>query len=834
MRESICRRGGDLFLHVERVWHDVRHGARVFVRNPALTTIAVLSIACGTGANVAMFSVADAMLLRPLPVSRPDELLAIGFKSEKATRVEQGRTSYLDYQDLRGRIRAFDGILAYDYETAGMTLRPDDPPRVRFATFISDNFFSVLGVPLPLGRAFHGDEVAAGASARVVILTDAVWRADFNADAAVVGRTMTIGGLDFTIVGVAPASFAGLHPFVREAVFLPMGVLPLIGDAHPRDVLERRHARTFELKGRLRTGVSVAEARAELDAVGRALEQAYPESNLGYGISAQTELAYKFEGRPLDASLIVLLLTLSIAVLCVACANVAGLLASRAPVRAREMSLRLAIGAGRGRLVRQLLTETLAIAVAGGLAGLVVAQAGIEVLRGIQFPSDMIAPPVFELDRRALGVSLLVAMASAFLAGLGPAFQTTRVDLAGALKASDHARRRHRPSVRSALVAIQVALSLVLLTVTTFTWQTFTRELRTGPGFRTTQIAKVTIDAGQANYRNADLSRFFTGILEEARALPGVRSASLTSSIPLFSYSFASVIRDGEELHDGETGRLAWAASVDDRYFTTMEIPLVSGRAFTPADRVASAGVAIVNTVMARQLWPDGDVVGKSLRVVDQGGRVVTIVGVAQPTTQQFPGERPQPAIFFPFEQQPRGQVVLLARTEGPSASVLEALQAVARRPDPSVPVFDGQTIERFYYVLVTAQFGTVVRMVAGVGLMGMALTMVGLYGLVSYAVSRRTREIGIRMAVGATHRNVVQMVLGQCMVPVWLGLPLGLALSAVTASALVGMVPIESRLTAGVYWFVVPVVVAVTSLAAAIPARHAARINPTAALRCE
>ena len=497
------------------------------------------------------------------------------------------------------------------------------------------------------------------------------------------------------------------------------------------------------------------------------------------------------------------------------------------------MSLRLAVGAARGRLVRQLLTETLILALVGGAAGLLVAQLGIHVLRGIQFPSDVIAPPMFELDRRALAFSLAIAMASTILAGLGPAMQTTRVDLAGSLKSSDRSRRR-RPTVRAFLVTIQVALSLVLLTVSTFVVQAFASELRNGPGFRTTHIAKVTIDASQRHRREAELAAFFSGILQQARALPGVRSASLTSAMPLFSFRLASVIRDGEDPQDGETGRVAWEASVDDRYFETMGTPLVAGRAFTTADRADAEPVAIVNTVLASQLWPDGDAIGQQVQVLDQGGRRITIVGVVQRTTQGHPGEPPQPAIFFPFDQQPRTQVVLLAHTEGPSATVLEALQDVAGRPDPELPVYDAQTIERFYYVLVTAQFGTVVRMVAGVGLMGMVLTMVGLYGLVSYAVSRRTREIGIRMAVGATHGNVVRMILRQGMAPVWFGIPLGLVLSAMAASLLVGMVPTGQRLTSDIYWVVLPVIVVVTALAAGIPARHAARINPTVALRDE
>jgi predicted permease len=820
---------------IERVWQDLRHGTRVFARHPGLTAIAVLSIACGTGANVAMFSVADAMLLRPLPVFSPSDVLAVGFKVERIPGVVQSRASYQDYEDLRARARSFEGLVAYDYETVGLSSRAGDRPRVRFASFVSDNFFSVLGVDLPLGRGFRPDEARAGTPARVVILTDALWRTDYDADPSVVGRSLRVGGIDFTIVGVAPKAFSGLHAFVRESVFLPIGTLPIVVDSQRPDVLEARDARVFGLKGRLRPGLTRAQAQAELTTIAHELEQTYPVTNQGLRLLAQTEFAFKVEQRPLDASLIVVLLTLSVAVLCVACANVAGLLASRAPVRAREMSLRLAIGADRGRLVRQLLTESLGIALAGGASGLLVGQLGIVVLRGIQFPSDMIAPPTFELDQRALAVSLAVAMASALLVGLGPAIHTTRVDLASALKSSDQSNeRRRRMPLRSVLVAVQVALSLVLLTVATFAFQAFSKELRNGPGFRTTQIAKVTIDAGQAHYSETDAARYFQRVLADARALPGVRSASVTSTMPLFSHRFASLAREGEILPDGDAGTPAWSNSIDDLYFDTMNIPVVAGRAFTAGDDGNAAGVAIVNTMLARHLWPDGDAIGRRLRVVDQGGRWVTVVGVVQPNTYGFPGERPQDAVFFPYVQWPRGQMVLLAHTAGESASVLDALRDLAQRPDPAVPVFDVQTIERFYHVLVTAQFGTIVRMIVGIGLMGMALTMVGLYGLVSYAVSRRTREIGIRIAVGATHSNVIRMVLRQGMTPVWLGLAAGLALSAVTSSLVVGLVPIEHRMSALTYCLVIPAVIAVTLLAAGVPARHAARISPTIALRCD
>ena len=821
-----------VFLHVERLWQDVRHGARVCARNPGLTAIAILSIACGTGANVAMFSAADVMLLRPLPVPLPDDLVAVGFRTETMPGVTTINASYLDYQDVRARVRSFDGVLAYNFEQVGFAPRPDAPSRVRFASFVSENFFSVLGVPPALGRGFHADETLPRSPARVVVLSDAVWRADYGGDPDVIGRTIRIRGTDFTIVGVVPPDFPNLHPVLREALFLPMGTLTSLVDVMPRDVMERRDARVFALKGRLRPGVTLEEARTELKTIGQALEKAFPATNTDVELAAMTELAYKMERRPLDASLFKLLLTVSVAVLCVACANVAGLFASRAPVRAREMSLRLAIGAGRGRLVRQLLTETLLIALVGGAAGLVVAQGGMAVLRELQFPSELLATPQLRLDTRALAFTLIVALSCALLVGLAPALQTTRVDLAGALKASDQSpRRRRQVSPRAVLVSLQVALSLVLMTIAAFTYQTFVKELQRGPGFRTTQMAKVTVSPGHAGYTLQESEEFFSRLLADARALPGVGSASLTSAMPLFSYHPVWVT---PQVSDATAERPVRANEVDDLYFATMNIPLVAGRTFTKADDEGATPVAIVNTVLAEHLWPGGEPLGKRLRMRGADDRPITVVGVVQPTTMNFPGEKPQDGIYFPYLQRPAGDMVLLAQTDGPSTSVLEPLRQLAQRQDPDVPVFDAHTIERFYALLVTAQLATVVRMVSGIGLMGMALTMVGLYGMVSYLVSRRTREIGIRMAIGATGAHVMRMVLREGMTPVWWGVVVGLVLSGLTTTIVIGLIPTQHRLRPEFYFVVVPLMIAVTAAAAALPARYASRINPTIALRCD
>ncbi len=827
-------RDANLLVGVEQFLQDLRHGIRMLLRTPALSAICIVSIAFGTGANVAIFSMADAILLRPLPLPQPAGVLTVGSKVMRGA-FYHTVASWRDYLDIRDRARTFSGLAAYTYDTAAIAPRAGDPPRVRFVAFVSDNFFSVLGIDLQVGRGFLPDEDGKSGRGAVVVISDALWRGSFGADPAILGRRMQIGKRDFTIVGVSAAGFTGVESYIRDSVFLPAGLYPGVADGARHDALETRDVRVFMVKGRLQPGVGLSEAQAELATIGRDLARAYPETNVDQALIAQSEVQYKYESHPLDSALVVILSVLSLAVLGVACANVAGLLTSRAPVRAREMALRLAIGAGRARLVRQLLFESALLAALGALAGVGVGYMGIALLRQITVPTDMVSLPPFALDERTLTFSLATAVASALLVGLWPALLTTRVDLTSSLKSLERGASGRTPfNARAVLVALQVGLSLSLVTITVFAVQTVSRELSRGPGWRVAHAALLHVDAGQSGYARPAAARFFERLLDRTRALPGVRGASVTSTMPLFHFHLIGVLPEGRRLARGETPPPVWDASIEERYFETMGITLLAGRIFKDSDDAGGAPVAIVNDTLARRYWPDDSALGKRLQVLGPDGGLAQVVGIVRTTTMGFPGELPQNAVYFPFRQRPSGYMTIVATTDGDSDGLVKPMEEAVHRLDPDVPIFDGHTMEQFYGSRIVSFGGVMVKLAGGMGVMGVTLTLVGLYGLVSYSVNRRTREIGIRIAVGATYARIMRMVLGEGMTPVVLGLGVGLLGSVASWRLMSQLVPYSHQVTPATYAIVIPILAVLTLSAAFVPARRAARVNPTEALRCE
>jgi putative ABC transport system permease protein len=821
------------------LWQDFRYGARMLAASPGFTIIAVLSLAIGIGANCAIFSFADALLLRPLPVARPGEVLTVGSRSSvEAFNASSLVSSYRDYADIRDRNKSFDGLAAFSYLTVGFANDPTATPKLKMGMMVSSNLIPLMGVEPALGRTFRADEDQVPGRDAVVVLGRTMWEQEFASDANVLGRSVRINGVPFTVIGVAPESFTGMNAVVRSDFFLPLMMSPRVISDQRAGSLEARDVRSYRLKGRLKPGATQAQAQSELTAIAADLERAYPTTNKNQQFFVKTELQSRIAEDPPDAMLIAMLSTLAIGVLLVACGNVAGLLTSRAPVRAREMALRLAIGAGRGRLVRQLVTESLMIAVAGGVLGLGVGYAGMLLFRGIEIPSDLPIKLAFEMDRRALVFSFGVAVASAVIFGLVPALQASRTDLTAIMKASDAvAPGRRRRWGRAVLASGQVAVSVVLLVVAMFMYRGFRTQLMIGPGYRTDHLMMVGFDTSLIRYTDPQARQFFQDVADRARAVPGITAVTMTTSIPMLNDTIGGVAiaPEGLPLPPGKENTETLASRVDEYYFDTMGIALVGGRLFTRRDDENAPRVAIVNQQLAQHYWPNQDPLGKRFRLKSANDAWVEIVGVAKTSKYIFIAEPPTDFLYLPYRQNASPSMMLVAQSAGDPAALAAPLRDVVRGLDVNMPLYNVRTMEQLYRMRAISVFNVLITMVGAMGLMGLGLSIVGLYGLVAYSATRRTREIGIRMAIGATAPTVLRMVLGQGLALALTGLVVGLAASVGAGTLLAAAFPSGDNQRDFVSLaLVAPVVLAVTLLATYVPARRASRVNPMDALRYE
>jgi predicted permease len=824
-----------VLVFIERFWQDLSRGCRMLAKNPAFAAVSVVSLAIGVGANAAMFSYADALLLRPLPVPRPGEVISVGTKVNLEG-FQNLNNSYPDYRDLRDNNRGFQGLAAFYNVTVGFAAKPDALPQMKLGLAVSGNFFTVMDVEPQIGRGFRSEEDQVPGRDAVVVLDYSFWERQFASDRSILGRPVRLNGVDFTVVGIAPESFTGMSSLIHPAFYVPLAMYPqLTGD--PR-ALEARDHRIFSVKGRLRPGVSLAQAQEELNAFAGNLERLYPDTNKDQSMAIRTELGIRIDQDPIDAPLSKMLLTLSIAVLAVACINVASLLTSRAPARAKEMALRLAVGAGRSRLIRQLLTESLLIAVAGGLLGILVGYGGVAVFRQMQIPTDRPEAFSFGLDQRVLFFSLAVAVFSVFLFGLIPALQATRVDLTRAMKAGDTAvAGGRRLGGRSVLVAAQVAVAMALLTVALTMYRWFHAELAVGQGFRTSHLLMMTFDPGLVNYDRSQTEQFYKQVVERTRAVPGVKSVALASTVPMsVENDTATVIPEGFQLPKGKKNVIVFAARVDESYFDTLGIELVRGRAFRETDTTSTPRVAIVNEQFAQHYWPGRDAIGKRFQVMDRknGNPWAEIVGITKTGKYFSIAEGPTDFVYLPSRQSPHSRMVLLAESSGDPAALAAPLRQVVRGLDSNLPIFNVRTMEEFFDMRVIGPGNTILEIVAGLGGMGLLLAMVGLYGLSSYAVARRTREIGIRMAIGASQGAVLTRTLLEGLTPALFGLAAGVVLGPLAEWWMKAVFPGIAHADIVSYFLVTPVLLAVTLLAVFIPAWRAARVQPVQALRHE
>jgi len=816
--------------------HDLRYALRMLERNPGFALVAIISMALGIGANTAIFSLADYVLLPRLAVTDPSAIMVVQsqFRGESIGNIFQySGLSNPDFEDFQKKSNSFAGLTASQYLQFGFAPDQAAQPQMKFGALVSGNFFDVLGVRPDLGRNFRPDEDKVPGRDAVVVLSHVLWETEFASDPGVVGRSIFLNSLPFTVVGVAQESFTGPNAWMRADLYVPLAMQPALAGGSGQNELETRGLRVLTVMGRLKPGIRFGQATTETRVIGQQLAQAYPKTNRTCSLVVMT---YRQSTKIAPAVTLFLFLSgLAGVVLLIACANVMNLMLSRASARAREIAVRLAMGAGRARLIRQLLTESLVISILGGALGLLLAQASANRFSQIRIPIDVPLMIDVKLDPQVLLFALLISVASAVLFGLAPALQSTRANLVPALKAGGAAPgKRGRFLGRNALVMAQVAGSLLLLVAATQAYRGAGNLLSSPAGFRTDHILMASFNPTLARDSTEQANEFYRRLQERARTLPGVKSAALAQAMPIVPASPAiRVIPEGVQLPTGTEAVSVFSNTVSDGYFRTLGVPLVEGREFAVTDRADSAPVVIVNELFAHKYYPNQDAIGKRLRLNSAEGPFAEIVGVAKQGKYFFPIEPPMEYLYLPLAQNPTAAMTLMLETEGPSAGLAGPLRDLVRSLDSRQPIYGVRTMEEFFDVRAHKTLGLFVEAMAGLGVLGLVLALVGLYGLMTYSVSLRQREIGIRMAVGADPAAVVGMVLKQGMILAGSGVVIGLALSLAAAKPIAAL--------AEGHGFNLPLVALVTiallamaALGAYIPARRASRVDPNTVLRQE
>ncbi len=812
---------------------DLRFGLRLLLARPAFTAIAVLSLALGIGANTTIFSLVDALLLRTLPVDHAERLVTIYTVDEKNPGLSP--SSHLNWRDLAGGSRSFAGVLGYDWVQMSVAAGGGEP-QAAFGQLVSGNYFDVLGVRAARGRTFAPEEDARGAGQPVAVVSDRFWRTRLGADPRALGAAILVNRHPVTVVGVTPPEFRGTDTGFVPELWLPMALHRTVRPNPDLDWYETRRGLLVFAIGRLKPGVSLAAARAEAAALSQRLQREFPDDDRGrsFKLVPLSQANIPFGLRDGAVAISALLATVVGLILLVACANVANLLLARAATRRREIAIRLSIGAGRGRLVRQLLTESVLLALLGGAGGLLLAAWAIRGLGALvaSVPFGIATNLDLRLDPRTLLVTLALALATGLVFGLAPALQASRPELVTALKsqAPPPAAAGRTLSGRNLLVAAQVAFSLVALIAAGLFLRSLSAAQATDPGFETRRLLTMNFDLELGGYDPARGEVFLRQMLERVTAVPGVLEATVAQAGPLQGSFARSVFLEGQDAT--KNGTLIQVNGVGPRYFATVGVPLVRGRGFTAADRAGAPPVVVVNQTMAAKLWPGQEPIGKRFRFFGDK-YLVEVVGVAKDVKYNSLGENPQPYIYFSLPQRWGGALTLLARTAGDPAAALPAVERQVRTMDKDLSVTNVATVSRaLANGLWAPRAGA--ALLAVFGLLALALAAVGIYGVTSFAVSRRAREIGIRMALGARRGTVLGMVLGQGMVVIAAGLAIGLLVAAVVtrlaANLLYGVSPTDP-LAFGVTSLLLAAVALAANL---VPARRATAVDPLTALRQE
>ena len=801
---------------------DLRYAARMLAKNPGFTAVAVIALALGIGANTAIFSVVNTVLLRPLPYKNPEQLVMVWEDATKHGYPRDTPTA-ANYIDWRDQNSVFSGMAAIDEIYLNLT-NAGDPERLK-GRRVSANLFPLLGVEPQFGRVFSAAEDQPGAQ-HVAVLSHRLWQRRFGGDANIVNKTFTLNGEPYTVIGVMPARFE--FPEKDDEIWVPIAF-----DAREA---ANRNRHYLEVVARLKPGVTLEQAQTEMTTIGARLQQQYPQTNTDIGV-AITPLHEHMVGD-IKPALLILLGAVGL-VLLIACANVANLLLARAAIRQKEIALRVALGARRWRLLRQFLTESVLLATIGGILGLAIAFAGLLLLRSF-IPENISQAREVSLDLKVLGFTLLVSILTGLIFGLAPAIQAVRMNQSETLKEGgrDSVTGRSGKRLRGLLVTAEVAVSLVLLIAAGLLINSFLRLRNIDPGFRVDHLLTMKVQLPELKYEPLQRrAEFFNNVLQRVQSIAGVRSAAVTVNLPLYRQgnSISIQIEGRPEPPPGQEPIIV-TRMISPGYFETMGIPLVSGRQLTDHDTDKSPNVVVISETMARRYWPGEDAIGKRLAAgrVTSDADWIQVIGVVKDVHQFELSADPKPQMYLSYRQAeffwPEDLVV---RTDVDPASLAAAVRKAVWEIDKDQPVSNIRTMEDILADSIARQRFSMLLLgvFAGVALL---LAAVGIYGVMSYSVAQRTHEIGIRMALGAQTTAVLKLAVGYGLKLVIAGIVLGLlaafVLTRLMSTLLFGITPTDPATFA----LISLLLMSVAAIASYIPARRATKVDPLIALRYE
>jgi len=815
---------------------DLRFAARMLWKSPAFTVVAVLTLALGIGANTAIFSIVDSFVLRPLPVKDPDRLVVLAFEQNQGPL--QSQFSYLDLVDIREQTSSvFSDVTGSFVGLDGLSVNGHADRIV--TVYVTGDFFSGMGLRPAVGRLILPSESKELGSDPVIVLAHGYWKKRFNADPNVVGQKVSVDGHVLTVVGVAPPEFHGTASVIEPDAYLPVSMAFIAGGANATDYMANRNVRGISVIARLKPEATLAQARSALQVVGQRLAKQYPDSNKDFSILAYPERLSRPNPNKDNALLVIsgLFLALSGLVLVLACVNVANILLVRGTVRQREMAVRAALGAARSQLVRQLLTESVLLAMVGGFAGVLLGLWGSSLIGRVDLQTSLPIYLDFSFDWRIFAFSFGAALLTGLVVGVVPALRLSRGNLSAILhEGGGRGVVSGRQILRSTLVVTQVGGSLMLLVIAGLFTRSLRNAQRTDLGFDPRGVVNMTMDPNEIGYNEAQARTFYKQLLDRVRALPGVQSASLALAIPMGYYNNGDALKiAGYEPPPGQPVPTVSFGQISTGYFKTMSIGMAQGREFTEADDQDAPHVAIINQAMAEKYWPNQDPIGREFKLASDQAHTVRVVGVAKNSRLLSLRGKIQPYFYIPWTQNYSSFETLQVKTAGDPDVMIAQMQKEVAAIAPDLPVFDAQPMTRAMNGingLLAFQLGAVLA--AAMGVLGLVLALVGVYGVVSYSASQRRQEIGIRMALGAQPRSILAMVLREGVGIIAIGLVVGLlatfGAARLFAKLLIGVSPTDPL----TYATVSALLVVVALAACYVPAWRAMRLDPLVALRHE